>query len=145
MGLTAVRREERPNGFHFMMSSALSPIANPLADRKLKKRVLKLTKKASADKNVRRGVKEVCKAIRKNERGICVFAGDITPIDVITHLPILCEEYPCVRPSYRSWAMLTSAHFCSHALNGHREVFEPWASCGMKSHAMLPLRYMEFK
>lgn len=25
-------------------------------------------------------------------RRICVIAGDISPIDVITHLPVLCEE-----------------------------------------------------
>eukprot|EP01094_Clydonella_sp_ATCC50884_P017432 TRINITY_DN3038_c0_g1_i1.p2 TRINITY_DN3038_c0_g1~~TRINITY_DN3038_c0_g1_i1.p2 ORF type:complete len:129 (-),score=52.19 TRINITY_DN3038_c0_g1_i1:39-425(-) len=72
--------------------SNLSPIAQPLADKKLKKRVLKLSKKAAKEKNVRRGVKEVVKALRKEERGVCLLAGDITPIDVITHLPILCEE-----------------------------------------------------
>ena len=30
--------------------------------------------------------------IRKGEKGLCLIAGDISPIDVITHLPILCEE-----------------------------------------------------
>jgi len=41
---------------------------------------------------VRRGVKEVVKAVRKGEKGICVIAGDISPIDVISHLPCLCED-----------------------------------------------------
>jgi H/ACA ribonucleoprotein complex subunit 2 len=49
-------------------------------------------KKASQAKFVRRGVKEVVKAIRKGETGFCIIAGDISPIDVITHLPILCED-----------------------------------------------------
>ena len=27
-----------------------------------------------------------------NRRSICIIAGDISPIDVITHLPVLCED-----------------------------------------------------
>mmetsp|Transcript_71718 Transcript_71718/g.149706 ORF Transcript_71718/g.149706 Transcript_71718/m.149706 type:complete len:147 (-) Transcript_71718:147-587(-) len=70
----------------------VSPIANPLATDKLVKKILKLVKAASKEKNVRRGVKEVVKAVRKGEKGICVIAGDISPIDVISHLPCLCED-----------------------------------------------------
>jgi len=71
---------------------ALAPIASPLADKKLTKNILKLIKKASEEKAIRRGVKEVVKALRKGEKGFCVIAGDISPIDVITHLPVLCED-----------------------------------------------------
>jgi ribosomal protein L7Ae-like RNA K-turn-binding protein len=99
----------------------LIPIAKPLADEKLAKKVLKLAKKATKRKQIKRGVKEVVKAIRKKFKGcaparaagghsfwdrgvsverltegcacrICVIAGDISPVDVITHLPVLCEE-----------------------------------------------------
>ena len=28
----------------------------------------------------------------KNQKGLCVLAGDISPIDVICHIPILCEK-----------------------------------------------------
>eukprot|EP00943_MAST-04B_sp_MAST-4B-sp1_P009223 g9223.t1 len=72
----------------------ISPIAQPLADAELTKKCLKLVKKvAKADsKKLRRGVKECVKYIRKDEKGLCLIAGDISPIDVITHLPILCEE-----------------------------------------------------
>ena len=37
-------------------------------------------------------VKEVVKALKKGEKGVCVIAGDISPIDVISHLPVFCEE-----------------------------------------------------
>ncbi len=70
----------------------MSVIAKPLAPRKTTKKLHKLVKKASQAKFVRRGVKEVVKAIRKGERGFCIIAGDISPIDVITHLPIMCED-----------------------------------------------------
>eukprot|EP00300_Choanocystis_sp_HF-7_P033132 c45425_g1_i1.p1 GENE.c45425_g1_i1~~c45425_g1_i1.p1 ORF type:complete len:154 (-),score=41.89 c45425_g1_i1:78-539(-) len=70
----------------------VSVIANPLASDKLTKRCLKLVKKGAKAKLVRRGVKEVVKAIRKETKGIVLLAGNISPIDVISHLPILCEE-----------------------------------------------------
>lgn len=46
-----------------------SVIAKPLADEKLCKKVLKLCKKASKRKAIRRGVKEVVKALRKKQKG----------------------------------------------------------------------------
>ena len=71
---------------------AVNSIAKPLASKKSTKRAHKLVKKASSSKIIRRGVKEVIKGIRKNEKGICILAGDIYPLDVISHLPILLEE-----------------------------------------------------
>ncbi|KAE9602239.1 putative 50S ribosomal protein L30e [Lupinus albus] len=71
---------------------ALAPIAKPLAGKKLSKRTLKLVRKAAEHKCLKRGVKEVVKSIRRGHKGLCVIAGNISPIDVITHVPILCEE-----------------------------------------------------
>ncbi|CAL0330566.1 unnamed protein product [Lupinus luteus] len=71
---------------------ALAPIAKPLAGKKLSKRTLKLVRKAAQHKCLKRGVKEVVKSIRRGHKGLCVIAGNISPIDVITHVPILCEE-----------------------------------------------------
>ncbi|KAI0269147.1 50S ribosomal protein L30e-like protein [Gloeopeniophorella convolvens] len=70
----------------------LSPIAHPLAQKKLLKKLQKTIKKASKSRQVKRGVKEVAKAIRKGEKGLLVLAADITPIDIISHLPVLSEE-----------------------------------------------------
>ncbi|POW14481.1 hypothetical protein PSTT_02985 [Puccinia striiformis] len=102
---------------------ALSPIAHPLADKKLSKRVLRtvkkgsnpnknsyalprsstwipdlsvplrfLSSKGSKQRRIKRGVKEVVKALRKGEKGLVVMAGDISPMDVLTHIPLLAEE-----------------------------------------------------
>ena len=49
-------------------------------------------KKAAGVKQIRRGVKEVIKGIRKGEKGLAILAGDIYPLDVISHIPILLEE-----------------------------------------------------
>ncbi|KAL3748686.1 hypothetical protein ACJRO7_009858 [Eucalyptus globulus] len=72
--------------------AALAPIAKPLAGKKLGKRTLKLVRRAAEQKCLKRGVKEVVKSIRRGHKGLCVIAGNISPIDVITHVPILCEE-----------------------------------------------------
>merc|ERR1719331_1810001 len=61
----------------------VSPIADPLASDKLTKKMLKL---------VKRGVKETVKAVRKGTAGLVIIAADISPIDVLSHLPILCED-----------------------------------------------------
>ena len=54
---------------------AVNSISKPLASKKSTKRAHKLVKKASSAKIIRRGVKEVVKGIRKNEKGICILAG----------------------------------------------------------------------
>ncbi|RWS24657.1 H/ACA ribonucleoprotein complex subunit 2-like protein [Leptotrombidium deliense] len=71
----------------------ISVIAKPMASKKLAKKLFKLIKKASKKKTyLRSGLKDVQTRIRKGENGLVVFAGDVTPIDVMSHLPICCEE-----------------------------------------------------
>ncbi|XP_068437128.1 H/ACA ribonucleoprotein complex subunit 2-like protein [Clinocottus analis] len=70
----------------------VNAIAQPLASRKLSKKLYKCVKKASKVKNIRRGVKEVQKFINKGEKGIVVMAGDTLPVDVYCHLPVMCED-----------------------------------------------------
>jgi H/ACA ribonucleoprotein complex subunit 2 len=71
---------------------AITPIAVPLAGKKLSKKVLKTVKRASKARQLKRGVKEVVKSLRKGEKGLLVLAANITPIDVISHLPVLAED-----------------------------------------------------
>lgn len=71
---------------------AVNVICQPLASKKTTKKCHKLVKKASAVKHIRRGVKEVVKGLRKGEKGLAILAGDIFPLDVISHLPLYLEE-----------------------------------------------------
>lgn len=75
-----------------ILSENISVIAKPLATGKLHERALKLVKKATKEKCVKRGVKEVVKAIRKKSTGLVIMAGDISPIDVLSHVPVMCED-----------------------------------------------------
>ncbi|KAL9626943.1 MAG: hypothetical protein Q9164_007750 [Protoblastenia rupestris] len=82
---------------------ALVAFANPLADDKQQKKMLRGVKKAAKNKTVKRGVKEVVKALRKSplanafnpteSAAIVVLAADISPMDVISHIPVLCEDH----------------------------------------------------
>lgn len=71
----------------------VSVIASPMAPKKLAKRLYKLIKKAHEHKGyLSFGVKDIQACLRKNEVGLVVFAGDVTPIEVMCHLPAVCEE-----------------------------------------------------
>lgn len=59
---------------------------------------------AAGNKALKRGVKEVVKAVRKSPTpsanapittpsAIVVLAADISPMDVISHIPVLCEDH----------------------------------------------------
>lgn len=84
---------------------ALVPFANPLADEKQTKKLLKSVKKAAKNKTLKRGVKEVVKSLRKSpvngpssgntsdSIGVVIIAADISPMDVISHIPVLCEDH----------------------------------------------------
>ena len=50
----------------------VSPIADPLMAGKMYAKTLKLVRKASEAKTIRRGVPEVAKAIRKGQKGYVV-------------------------------------------------------------------------
>lgn len=71
----------------------VNAIAKPMASKKLTKKIYKCIKKASKHKTyIRNGLKDVQKQLRKGETGIVVFAGDVHPVEIMCHLPIVCEE-----------------------------------------------------
>ncbi|CUS10344.1 unnamed protein product [Tuber aestivum] len=98
--------------------SVLVPFAKPLAGEKLTKKIFKTAKKAAKNKSLKRGVKEVVKALRKSptgaaaasaNSGIVVLAADISPMDVISHIPVLCEDHGIPYVFVRSRAELGAA------------------------------------
>ena len=60
-----------------------------------------MTLTAAKNKTLKRGVKEVVKALRKSPQGVSsaaapgvvILAADISPMDVISHIPVLCEDH----------------------------------------------------
>lgn len=40
---------------------------------------------------LRVGLKEVQRRVRREEKGLVIFAGDVSPIDIMSHMPGVCE------------------------------------------------------
>uniref|UniRef100_A0A0G4I2E5 Ribosomal protein eL8/eL30/eS12/Gadd45 domain-containing protein n=1 Tax=Chromera velia CCMP2878 TaxID=1169474 RepID=A0A0G4I2E5_9ALVE len=76
------------------MEGYRNDIADPVLDGDALKRSKKLiTKSLEVKKALKRGIGEVTKAIRKKQPGICYLAADVYPVDIISHLPCLCEDH----------------------------------------------------
>lgn len=78
-------------------------ISKPMASKSQAKKLYKLIKKASKEKGfLRIGFRDVQKQLRIGQKGLCIFAGDTTPIDIMCHMPAVCEEKKvpyCYTPS----------------------------------------------
>ncbi|KAK6174282.1 hypothetical protein SNE40_017592 [Patella caerulea] len=98
----------------------LMPIAKPLAPKKLTKRIYKTVKKANSQKKqIVRGIKQIQKFIRRGSKGFVVIAGDVYPIDAVSHLPVLCEDADipyCYIPSKQDLGRSLGSQYCVVAL-----------------------------
>ncbi|ESO04566.1 hypothetical protein HELRODRAFT_78950 [Helobdella robusta] len=118
-------------------------IANPLASRKLTKKIYKVIKKAQKAKHLRKGIKDVQKCLRKGEKGLIILAGDTHPIDVIAHLPIVCEEFQlpyCYVPSKEALGEASGSkrQTCAMLIKQHGDYKELYQEC-VDAVSSLPL------
>ncbi len=64
-------------------------------------KVLEAVEVARSTGKIRKGANEATKAIEKGQAKLVVYAADVTPKEIIMHLPLLCKEknIPCVQIS----------------------------------------------
>lgn len=74
------------------MSTEISEKAFPLAEDRLSQTILDLVQEASNGKMVRKGANEATKALNRGIADLIVLAGDTNPIEILLHLPLLCED-----------------------------------------------------
>ena len=78
------------------MSSELppnvSPKAFPLANSELTAAILEMVQSATTNKQLRRGANEVTKTLNRLVAEVVIIAGDTNPIEIVMHLPLLCED-----------------------------------------------------
>ena len=53
---------------------------------------LLLVEKAQKKGKVRVGVNEVTKAIERGKAKLVIIAADVSPVEIVMHLPLLCKE-----------------------------------------------------
>ncbi|KAI9295223.1 L30e-like protein [Neoconidiobolus thromboides FSU 785] len=69
-----------------------NPKAFPLADATLSNSILDLVQQASHYKQLRKGANEVTKTLNRGISEFIVMAADCEPIEILLHLPLLCED-----------------------------------------------------
>lgn len=68
------------------------PIARPLVSGTVEREVVELIEEQMRSRTVSTGIKGCQKRILGGGNGLLVLTADTTPMDLITHLPALCED-----------------------------------------------------
>ncbi len=61
-------------------------------------KILEAIEIARTSGKIRKGANEATKAVEKGQAKLVVYAADVTPKEIVMHLPLLCKEKntPCV-------------------------------------------------
>eukprot|EP01114_Cavostelium_apophysatum_P014874 TRINITY_DN395_c0_g1_i1.p1 TRINITY_DN395_c0_g1~~TRINITY_DN395_c0_g1_i1.p1 ORF type:complete len:128 (-),score=34.87 TRINITY_DN395_c0_g1_i1:189-572(-) len=74
------------------MAEAVNPKAYPLADPNLTNTILDLVQQANNYKQLKKGANEATKSLNRSICEIVIMAADAEPIEILLHLPLLCED-----------------------------------------------------
>lgn len=74
------------------MADEVNPKAYPLADATLTQQILDLVQQASNYKQLRKGANEATKTLNRGIAEFIVMAADAEPLEIVLHLPLLCED-----------------------------------------------------
>ena len=72
--------------------AAVNPKAYPLADAKLTVSILDLAQQATNYKQIKKGANEATKTLNRGISEFIVMAADTEPLEILLHLPLLCED-----------------------------------------------------
>ncbi|KAF9448033.1 ribosomal protein L7Ae/L30e/S12e/Gadd45 family protein [Macrolepiota fuliginosa MF-IS2] len=64
----------------------------PLADATLTNSILDLVQQATSYKQIKKGANEATKTLNRGIAEIIVLTADTEPLEILLHLPLLCEE-----------------------------------------------------
>merc|ERR1719194_367617 len=66
--------------------------AFPLADTEMTRKILDLTQQACNYKQLKKGANEATKSLNRGISEFVVLAADTEPLEILLHLPLLCED-----------------------------------------------------
>lgn len=70
----------------------VNPRAYPLADPNLTTKILNLVQQANNYHLLKRGANEATKTLNRNQSELIIMAADAEPLEILLHLPLLCED-----------------------------------------------------
>lgn len=75
-----------------MAAAAANPKAYPLADAALSVKILDLVAQANNYKQLKKGANEATKTLNRGISEFIIMAADTEPLEILLHLPLLCED-----------------------------------------------------
>lgn len=72
--------------------SAPDARAFPLADADLTQQILDITQQATHLRQMKKGANEATKTLNRGISEFIIMAADASPIEIVLHLPLLCED-----------------------------------------------------
>ncbi|VDM97958.1 unnamed protein product [Thelazia callipaeda] len=75
-----------------MASDGIGSKAYPIADTALAQKLLDLVQQAQNYKQLKKGANEATKTLNRGLAEIIIMAADAEPLEIILHLPLLCED-----------------------------------------------------
>lgn len=94
------------------------PRVFPLADAVLNTKILNLVQIANSYRQLKRGANESTKSLNRNLSELIVLAADAEPLEIILHLPLLCEDknvpYVFVKSKHGNYGLLFFLNALSH-------------------------------
>lgn len=64
----------------------------PKADNQMTKQILDLMNQATFYKQLKKGANETTKSLNRGVADLVILAADTEPLEIILHLPLLCED-----------------------------------------------------
>merc|ERR1712026_166090 len=74
------------------MADEVNPKAYPLAEQALTTKILNLVQQASNYKQLRKGANEATKTLNRGQAEFVILAADSEPLEILLHIPLLCED-----------------------------------------------------
>ena len=70
----------------------VNPKAYPLAEAELSQKILEVVQQATNYKQLKKGANEATKTLNRGISEFIVMAADAEPLEILLHLPLLCED-----------------------------------------------------
>jgi U4/U6 small nuclear ribonucleoprotein SNU13 len=64
----------------------------PKADNQLSKKIMDLCNQATLYKQLKKGANETTKSLNRGVADLVILAADTEPLEIVLHLPLLCED-----------------------------------------------------
>ena len=64
----------------------------PKADNSMSKKILDLCNQATLHRQLKKGANETTKSLNRGVADLVVLAADTEPLEIVLHLPLLCED-----------------------------------------------------